>query len=237
MDITEPKLEGREWQARTGRRINEHMGLTAIGLFKDWEDIASSPKQTFGPVQPGDIKYADLNGDGQIDTQDEGYLGRVSIPETMAGLSLGLNYKGFDISVLFQGAFGAYVYYGGSSTYPFSQNSSVLAEVKDNYFSTQNPNVNALYPRMTSNDNANNYRVSSFWHRNSDYVRLKNAEIGYTFSKALINKIGISNARIYLTGLNLYTWSKIKTFDPEIPDGTGSYPQQRTINMGINFSF
>ena len=237
VDITEPKLEGREWQARTGRRINEHMGLTAIGLFKDWEDIASSPKQTFGPVQPGDIKYADLNGDGQIDTQDEGYLGRVSIPETMAGLSLGLNYKGFDISVLFQGAFGAYVYYGGSSTYPFSQNSSVLAEVKDNYFSTQNPNVNALYPRMTSNDNANNYRVSSFWHRNSDYVRLKNAEIGYTFSKALINKIGISNARIYLTGLNLYTWSKIKTFDPEIPDGTGSYPQQRTINMGINFSF
>lgn len=237
IDITEPKLEGREWQARTGRRINEHMGLTAIGLFKDQDDIASSPYQTFGPVQPGDIKYADLNGDGQIDSQDEGYLGRVSVPEAMAGLSVGFNYKGFDISVLFQGAFGAHVYYGGSSTYPFSQNSSVLAEVKGNYFTAENPNVNALYPRMTSNDNANNYRVSNYWHRKSDYVRLKNVEIGYTFPTVLMKKVGVSQARIYLTGLNLCTWSAIKTFDPEIPDGTGSYPQQRIFNMGLNFSF
>lgn len=237
VDITEPKLEGREWQARTGRRINEHMGLTSLGLFKDWEDIASSPKQTFGPVQPGDIKYADLNGDGQIDAQDEGYLGRVSVPEAMAGLSLGFSYKGFDVSVLFQGAFGAYVYYGGSSTYPFSQNSSVMAEVKGNYFSAENPDIHALYPRMTSNDNANNYRVSSFWHRKSDYVRLKNVEIGYTLPATLMKKVGMSQARIYLTGLNLCTWSGIKTFDPEIPDGTGSYPQQRIFNMGLNFSF
>lgn len=237
VELTEPKMEGREWQARTGRRINEHYGLTAIGLFKDWEDIANSPKQAFGDVQPGDIKYADLNGDGHITSEDEGYLGRVSIPETMVGLSMGVNYKGFDLSVLFQGAFGAYVYYGGKSTYPFSKESSVLAEVKDNYFSANNPDVHALYPRMTSNDNANNYRTSSFWHRRSDYVRLKNVEIGYTFPTALIRKVGLSQARVYVTGLNLVTWSGLKTFDPEIPDGTGGYPQQRVFNMGVNFSF
>lgn len=237
IEITEPKLEGREWQARTGRRINEHYGLTAIGLFKDWEDIASSPQQTFGAVQPGDIKYADLNGDGQITAQDEGYLGNISVPESMAGLSFGFNYKGIDISVLFQGAFGAYVYYGGKSTYPFSKESSVLAEVKDNHFSVDNPDIHALYPRMTSNDNANNYCASSFWHRKSDYIRLKNVEIGYTFPTTLIRKVGLSQARIYMTGLNLITWSGIKTFDPEIPDGTGSYPQQRVFNMGINFTF
>lgn len=237
INITEPKLTGREWQARTGRRINEHMGLTALGLFRDWDDIASSPKQTFGPVQPGDIKYADLNGDGQIDSQDEGFLGRTSIPEAMAGLSFGANYKGLDISVLFQGAFGAYVYYGGSSIYPFAQNSSILAEVRGNYYSESNPDTHALYPRMTSNDNANNYRVSTFWHRKSDYVRLKNVEIGYTLPTSLMKRVGISQARIYLTGLNLFSWSGIKTFDPEIPDGTGSYPQQRVYNIGLNFSF
>lgn len=238
IELTEPDMSSRPWQSRTGRRINEHYGLRAIGLFLDYDDIASSPTQTFGTVQPGDIKYADLNGDGKIDSQDEGYLGRVGIPESIAGLSLGFNYKGFDASILFQGAFGAYVYYGGSATYPFSRFAGVLAEVQANYFDAEtNPDVNALYPRLTSNDNANNYRTSSFWHRKSDYVRLKNLEIGYTLPKTVSKKWGIDNARIYLNGINIFTWSDIDTFDPEIPDGTGSYPQQKVYNLGINFSF
>jgi TonB-linked SusC/RagA family outer membrane protein len=237
VELTEPDLQDRIWQARTGRRINEHYGLRAIGLFKDQEDINSSPRQTFGPVQPGDIKYADMNGDGVIDAQDEGYLGRVAIPEAVAGLSLGINYKGFDVSVLFQGAFGAFVYYGGTATYPFSRFAGIISEVQGNYFSAENPDVNALYPRLTSNDNSNNYRISSFWHRNCDYLRLKNAEIGYSLSPNLVRRAGINKARIFVNAANLVTWSEITTFDPEIPDGTGNYPQQKVVNIGLNFTF
>jgi TonB-linked SusC/RagA family outer membrane protein len=237
VELTEPDILDRVWQARTGRRINEHYGLRAIGLFRDQEDINSSPRQTFGTVQPGDIKYADMNGDGVIDAQDEGYLGRISIPESMAGLSIGANYKGFDVSILFQGAFGAYVYYGGLPTYPFSRFAGVISEVKGNYFSAENPDVNALYPRMTSNENANNYRISSFWHRNCDYIRLKNAEIGYTLSPKLVRRAGINKARVFVNAANLVTWSDITTFDPEIPDGTGNYPQQKVLNIGLNFTF
>jgi len=237
IEMAEPAYTGRAWAARTGTRIFEHQGLSAIGLFKDWDDIASSPTQHFGPVQPGDIKYLDLNGDGQIDDQDHGFLGRVPIPERMAGVAVGFNYHGVDLSVLFQGAFGGTVYYGGGATYPFSRFSGVLSEVQGNYFSADNPDVNALFPRMTSNDNANNYRISDFWHRKSDYVRLKNVEIGYTFPKLLTKRVGVSQARIYLNGINLMTWSSIKTFDPEIPDGTGGYPQQQIYNLGFNFTF
>jgi TonB dependent receptor. len=90
---------------------------------------------------------------------------------------------------------------------------------------------------MTSNDNANNYRVSSFWHRNADYVRLRNAEIGYSFPKRMLARIGINQARLFANAQNLLTWSEIKTFDPEIPDGTGAYPQQKVINFGVSFTF
>jgi TonB-linked SusC/RagA family outer membrane protein len=238
LDITEPDMTGREYQQRAGRRINEHYGLKAIGLFRDQQDIEDSPTQGFNPVQPGDIKYADMNGDNEITPLDETYLGRVSVPEAIAGIAFGFHYKGFDASVLFQGAFGSYVYYGSSATYPFSRFAGIIAEAKDNHFHSEtNPDVNALYPRMTSNDNANNYRTSDFWHRKTDYVRLKNLEIGYALPGKLLQKIGISSTRIYLNGFNLFTWSELKTFDPEIPGGTGAYPQQRVYNLGLNFSF
>lgn len=115
IDMTEPDYVGREWRENEGRRIGEMWGLTAIGLFESEEDIANSPKQMYGDVQPGDIKYKDLNNDNVIDAEDEGFLGRIDKPDKIFGLSLGGSYKGFDLSVLFQGAAGAYIWYSGDS--------------------------------------------------------------------------------------------------------------------------
>jgi TonB-linked SusC/RagA family outer membrane protein len=238
VDQKEPVLTGREWQQAVNRRIGEQYGLTAIGLFADQKDIENSARQTYGTVQPGDIKYKDLNADGVIDQLDEGFLGPVSTPESFAGLAFGFNYKGFDLSFLFQGAFGGSIYYTGNSVWPFSGHAgSILEEIKDNHWTLDNPDPNALYPRMSSYDNVNNYRNSTFWIRSSDYVRLKNIEIGYSFPKEWLKKVGFADGRLFFNGINLWTQDKIKTFDPEIPSGTGDYPQQKVINGGLSFTF
>lgn len=238
LNMDEPSFEGLEWQKQTGRRLGEYYGLTAVGLFKDWNDIHTSPVQDFaGPVQPGDIKYLDISGDGRIDAEDQGYLGKVTFPEKILGLALGYNWKGFDASVLFQGAFGSNVWLSGPAVWPFSKFAGVLADVKGNYFSADNPDPGAKYPRMTSNDQPNNYINSTFWLKSTDYVRLKNVEIGYTFSADWIKKARIQSARLYVNAINLVTWDQVKIFDPEIPNGLAKYPQQRVLNAGFTFNF
>ena len=240
IDMTEPDYVGREWRENEGRRVGEMWGLTAIGLFESEEDIANSPKQMYGAVQPGDIKYKDLNNDNIINSEDEGFLGRIDKPDKVFGFSLGGSYKGFDLSVLFQGSAGAYVWYSGEMIWPFARFSNILADVKGNYWSKNNtPEQNAKveYPRMVSDSNPNNYQSSTYWTRSTDYLRLKNLEIGYSLPAAICKRLGMTNARIYLTGENLITWDKVKVFDPEMPHSSGNYPQQKIYNIGLNMTF
>lgn len=240
IDMTEPDYIGREWRENEGRRVGEMWGLTAIGLFESEEDIANSPKQMYGAVQPGDIKYKDLNNDNIINSEDEGFLGKIDKPDKVFGFSLGGSYKGFDVSVLFQGAAGAYVWYSGEMIWPFARFSNILTDVKGNYWSKNNtPEQNAKveYPRMVSDSNPNNYQSSTYWTRSTDYLRLKNLEIGYSLPAAVCKRLGMTNARIYLTGENLITWDKVKVFDPEMPHSSGNYPQQKIYNIGLNMTF
>lgn len=175
-----------------------------------------------------------------IDAEDEGFLGRIDKPDKIFGLSLGGSYKGFDLSVLFQGAAGAYIWYSGDLVWPFARFSNVLADVKGNYWSKDNTpaqNAKVDYPRMTSDSNPNNYQASSYWTRSSDYLRLKNLEIGYSLPEAVCKRMGMAGCRFYLTGENLITWDKIKVFDPEMPHNSGNYPQQKIYNIGVNLTF
>jgi len=219
-----------------GTQINEAYGLTSLGLFKDAADIAASPTQQFGTVRPGDIKYLDRNGDGVINSQDEGYLGQVTTPKSIMGFTLSYTYKSFDVNVLFQGATGGKLWLTGTSAWAFSSNSSVLADYLNNRWTTENPDPNATWPRLSSSNNVNNNQNSTFWLRSSNYLRFKNAEIGYTLPKRWVNRIGLSNIRTFVNGSNLYTWSKMKIFDPERTNGFGDYPQLRVINLGLNVS-
>ncbi|MEO3407274.1 TonB-dependent receptor [Mucilaginibacter sp. CAU 1740] len=238
----QPDYPGREWQALKGTSINQIYGYTSLGLFKSQQDIDNSPSQaSLGVTKPGDIKYKDLNGDGVINSLDAGYLpGKVANPKSQFGVALGYHYANFDLSVLFQGGLGGSTLLSGSGVYAFSRFASSLVQVVDNHWVASNPDVNYMFPRISSADNVNNQQASTFWTYSSNYIRLKTVELGYTLPSTWMKKIGIENARLFVNGINLLTWSKLKdfNFDPEIGNnGTGTYPQQKVINAGLRFTF
>lgn len=228
------------WLDRIGRTIGQRFGLIAEGLFQTEEEVANSAFQS-GDVRVGDIKYKDLNGDGIINSLDQTAIGYGSIPRILYGLTLGGGHKNFDISLFFQGAaLVDFNYSGGMGTTPFSQGptyGNMYTFVLDRW-TPDNPNPNAFYPRLSTNEKVtSNYEASTWWIKRSDYLRLKQAEIGYTIN-GRDNGIGINKLRIYFNGTNLLTFSKWKFWDPELGDGRGaSYPNIKTYNLGFRITF
>ena len=156
-------------------------------------------------------------------------------PWTTFGFSLGGNWSGFDISILFQGALNSNLYLSEEAAFPFFNGGNLLQKWVGNSWTPGNPH--AEYPRLFLSS-TNNTRVSTFWLKNANYLRLKNMEIGYTLPKSMIQKWSITNLRFYANGLNLFTIDKIKTFDPEYPNGRGwTYPQQKVVNLGVSLQF
>lgn len=224
------------WQAYTGRPIGQQYGLTAIGFFQSQDDIDKSPKQ-FGKVIPGDIKYADLNNDGVIDNNDEGVIGRSNSPEIFYGISGGINWKNFDISFLLQGSGLSYRPIMWTGMWEFFQGGKV-ADLHQGRWTPETA-ATATYPALHYGASANNFRASSFYLDNTSYLRLKNVEIGYTFRKVSLNKHReLSSVRIYANGVNLYTWTRARLYDPENYSGYGAvYPPTRVINFGLSVNF
>ncbi len=229
-------------------------GLLAVGLFESEEDIANSPKQTFGEYRVGDIKYQDINGDGRIDADDQIYLGYTTLPEITYGFGLNAEYKGFDIGVFFQGVSNVNFFVGGSSlTSPFSstaiERSAVQRDVWEkgwDYLTNNGADMSrageAVYPRLSIGSAAgssNNSQTSSWWQRDGSYLRLKNFEVGYTLPKKWLARLGfIQSVRFYLSGNNLLTFSSFKLWDPEQGGGEGaSYPNNRVYSIGLNANF
>lgn len=218
------------YQSEIGHPINSIMGLVAAGLFKDQEDIDTSPKQTYQAVKPGDIKYVDMNSDGKIDDNDMTIIGRPETPEIIYGFGASVNWKKFDFSVFFQGQTRCSLLM--SDMHPFCDKGvsgfGITQWIADDHWSEANPDPGAAYPRLSSEWNQNNVKVSSFWLYNGAFLRLKTAEIGYTFKWF----------RFYVTGSNLLTFSKFKYWDPGLGSGNGlSYPLQRTFNIGVQYNF
>jgi tonB-linked outer membrane protein, susC/ragA family len=215
------------YQSEIGLPLNMPYGLIAEGLFKDEADIENSPKQTYVQVKPGDIKYKDMNGDNVIDDFDMTYLGNPEVPQIVYGFGASLNYKKVDISLFFQGVAKTSIVM--SSIHPFGEYQfNVYDFIAKDYWSETNPNPNAAYPRLSDASNTNNSARSDFWIRNGAFLRLKNAEIGFTH-KFL---------RVYVSGTNLLTFSKFKYWDPEVGSGSGlSYPTLRVVNVGLQLNF
>ncbi|MDR6197160.1 TonB-dependent receptor [Siphonobacter sp. SORGH_AS_0500] len=228
-----------DYLQRTGQRIGQPFGLEAIGLFSSQEEINNSPKQAFtSTVAPGDVKYRDVNGDGVIDIYDEKPIGFSNVPEMVFGFGGTFTYKGFDLSVLFQGVGNVTVFRNYQGYIPFSQGQfgNVLTAALDRW-TVENPNPEASFPRLYPGSNDNNYRNSTFWQISGNYLRLKNAQLGYTIAKRWAQKIKADNIRFYINGLNLMLWDRIKHYDPESGDGAGKYPPSRVINLGLNLNF
>lgn len=217
-----------------GYSRGQHLVYVADGLFRDQADVDSHAEQTLGYIpQLGDIKYVDQpdangNCDGIINTNDRVYMGYPEDPEIVYGFGPSMKYKNWDFSFFFQGAARTSILMSGF--HPFGKNATrgVMKFIADDYWSESNPNPNAAYPRLTRDTNANNTVNSSYWLRNGAFLKLKNAEIGYTFKMF----------RAYLNGSNLLTFSPFKHWDPEMGGGSGmKYPTQRVFNIGIQFTF
>lgn len=227
------------YQARTGRPLDAIFGLQALGLFRDQADIDASPKQTFGVVKPGDIKYKDQNGDQQIDANDEVYLGQGNMPTLQYGAGLGLKYEGFDLNVLFTGQQGTQQNRTGEAIWEFHDNGTV----REHHLGRYNPSDpaswdNATYPRLSLTNKANNQRTSNYWLTNGAMVRLKSMEIGYTLPLSIVSKLRVEKIRFYVNGYNLFSWSSTDLMDTEARSSHYVvYPIQRIINGGLNVTF
>ncbi len=218
-------------------RLGQTIGFVFDGYFKDENDVASSPLQTFGTVRVGDAKYKDINGDGKIDSYDQLPLGNPRIPEMTFGFGGTFGYKNIDFSVYFAGAANTSLYIGGTSVFPFWDGvgvGNITREYYDNRWTPETPD--AKYPGVDVGNNPNNFVLSDLWMRNGNYLRLRNAEIGYNYPLRK-NTSMLSQLRLFVNGTNLFTWDHIGFMDPESSDGTFSYPLQRSINIGVQVDF
>lgn len=213
---------------KTGRQVDQPFMLQADGFFADQADIDNSAKQNYEMVvKPGDIKYKDMNNDGIIDQNDYAPAGHPALPTFSGSIDAGLKYKGFDFNIMFQGVSGNSVDLGGDYYYAFQNNGKATDVALGRW--TPETAATATYPRLSSVNNLNNYRTSSFWQKDGSYIKLRSLEIGYTLPQSLVQKVKLENARIFLNGTNLVSWDHMDFTDPEIVYG---YPAVRTFSVG-----
>ncbi|WP_423126658.1 SusC/RagA family TonB-linked outer membrane protein [Gaoshiqia sp. Z1-71] len=239
------------YNARTGRPFGTFIGLVADGFYDvtdfntDGSLVDGISTPAFGAVQPGDIRYKDLDNNGMVDQNDVTSIGKSIYPEWTYAFGGSAEFKGFDLSILFQGIAGASVNLldNWNQTVAFVDNGNAypIAGGAWAYYPEKNIDTRsaATYPRLTTQSNANNYRTSSFWIKNRDFLKVRNIEVGYNFSKnKSLNLDGIKNLRIYVNATNPFTWSKLLDeykMDPE--SIYGGYPSVKSINAGVTLTF
>ncbi len=235
------------WLRQTGLPIDQPFGYTFIGYYTP-EDIQKIQANTHDkpatplseyPIQAGDLKYKDINGDGVIDNNDQGPIGKPNLASTVLGLTLGASYKGFSVNLLFQGSFGYSFSVVGTGIETFQ---SQFQPIHQQRWTPENA-ANAQFPRLTSNpttiNSARTY-MSDFWLIDARYVRLKTVDLGYQLPSRWL-PARINNARLYMSAYNLFTWTNYDKYqqDPEVASNSAgdAYINQRVINLGIQIGF
>lgn len=250
--VTENKLVYKDEQFRkyeyryeTGHPLGVRMGYVAEGFFHDYDEINNSPDQSyFGVVRPGDIKYRDMNNDGKIDEDDISRIGIGEMPKVTYGLTFGFSYKGLDFSALLQGTGRSQGFMSAVYAYGFPDNGNVSKSHLGRWAYYEDPFTGeridtrdtATYPRLSISETGNNRQNSTFWLKDLSYLRLKTVELGYSFDRMLKGTF-ISKARVYVSGYNLLTFSKLDDIDPEMATAGIAYPIQRVFNVGVNLTF
>ncbi len=223
------------YQQRTGYPIGQFYGYVAEGLYQTQKQIDELPKIVGVDPKLGQLIFKDVNNDGVIDNLDVRAIGRSATPENLYGLTVGLGWKGFDLTMFWQGASGYNAMRAGESFSEFNYGGSALNYIKNNWTPD---NTNATYPRLSLFDYNYKQEESTFWLHQTAYARLKNLELGYNFSEKFLKSNFISKLRVYVTGTNLLTFSKEKNFDPESASGYPYYyPVTNLKSIGINLTF
>jgi len=249
-EYDEPASRIGTYRSQTGRSLNELWGLTAERLFTadDFEEDGSLkfgiPKQEVGSanLRPGDVKYVDMNGDGLITEQDEGYIGGTEDPRIVYGFGGVVAYKNLDFNIFFQGAADTHRVIGNTTIFLPGSGTTVqgnaYAENLDDRWTEDNQDPYAFWPRLTYGPNKNNYRASTWWKKDMSFLRLKTIEIGYTLPKKWMGKIYSKGARVFVSGNNLLCFSPFKLWDPELGTNTGlKYPMNRSFMFGLDINF
>ena len=235
---------GPAWQRSTGHSIGSNgyafLALQYDGVFKDQKDIDANTIN-YSPIggtnlRPGDMKFVDVDGNDTINANDRIRMDKNRDPTFTGGININIGYKNFDLSILFQGATGGLLFFGTES----GDIGNYLQYSYDHRWSIENPS--STDPRLANRGNTyyagGTGGANTYWLRSSNYLRLKNIEIGYNLSPEIGKRVGISNFRVYANGLNLITWDKMKIWDPESTSGSGQYyPQARLLNLGFRVTF
>jgi TonB-linked SusC/RagA family outer membrane protein len=222
---------------RIGEPFRAYYGYQAIGIFQSLEEIANSPTQ-FGNANtgPGDLKYADVSGpdgvpDGVVDADDRVVIGNPN-PDLLVNFNGSLEYRGFDLNLLFQGVRGVDRLIMGNGNFPMADNRSNALEYWIDRWTVDNPNNNL--PRVGGQ---NNTIVSTFYIQDVSYLRLKNLEFGYSLPDNLLERVNVQKLRVFVGAQNLLTFTGLEYFDPERANGSQSNrgaPLYRTITFGVN---
>lgn len=236
-------------RARTGHPVNQIFGLIAERLFTedDFEDVANGilkdgiAKQPYtSKLRPGDIKYLDLDGNGEVNDLDMTAIGGTFIPEIVYGFGANLRYKSVDFGFFFQGVANTYRIVGGENWMPgesLGATGNIFTNI-DSRWTAENPSQDVFWPRLSYGANANNTRPSTWWLKDMSFLRLKSVEVGYSLPKAWVKKAGMEHFRLFVRGSNVCTFSKFKLWDPELDTTDGlKYPMTRSISFGININF
>lgn len=228
-----------DYQRQEGKPIGAYLAYKSDGVFKDAAEIDAN-KLDYSAVTskllPGDMKFEDVNGDGKINADDAVRLDKSITPTFNFGATADFRYKNFDLSILFQGATGALLRVQTES----GDIGNFLKYSYDNRWSIDNPS--SVHPRLASRGDTyftgGNYGMNTYYLFSKDYIRLKNIELGYTIPAKYLEKVKLSNARIFVNGLNVFTVDKLGVYDPEATAQSGVfYPQSRVINTGVSVSF
>ena len=240
-----------KYKLHVGQSLNQEFGYIAERLFIDDADVANSPKQTFGEYGAGDIKYRDVNGDGQITELDQVPIGFPTVPEIIYGFGFSFGSARFDVSAFFQGSARSSFWIDAKNTSPFVhvyedtnwdnaymwKDIPLLKAYADNHWTETNRDIYALWPRLSTTRMENNIQKSTWFMRNGAFLRMKTLEVGYTFPETLTKKAYINSARIYCSGNNLFVLSGFSMWDIEMGGNGLGYPIQRVINIGVQLTF
>ncbi|MBO4996278.1 MAG: TonB-dependent receptor [Muribaculaceae bacterium] len=248
VEYDDPESVKGTYRSYTGQSIGSLYGYWADGLYTA-DDFDSEGKLLPGlpvselsaDIRPGDIKYKDMNGDGVINSRDQGYIGGVTTPRLIYGFGGNLRFKNVDFNFFFQGTGDSYRMISvGSNIIPGS-GMGTMYNIFANYTDSWNDEVQSqdvFWPRLTYGKNTQNQVSSTWWKKNMSFLRLKTVELGYTLPKSFTRKYGSSNTRVYVSGNDLFYLSKFKLWDPELDTGTGlKYPTMRSIMVGLDFKF
>ena len=242
------------YRSHVGYPLNQTYGYIAERLFVDDAEALNSPKQNFGEYGGGDIKYTDVNRDGQITDADKVPIGNPTVPQIIYGFGFSMGIKNFDFSGFFQGLANESFWIDAEATSPFASyrtdaeidngtlkgkvlNNQLLKAYADSHWSEDNRDVYALWPRLSPEINQNNAQKSTWFMRDGSFLRLKTVELGYTLPKSWQKKVRTSSFRVYASATNLLNFSKFNLWDVEMGGNGLGYPLQKVFNVGLNISF